>query len=396
MALDGMKQRGPYKTRTVTQMTGFAPPLLRSWERRYDLLHPLRGPGGHRLYTGEDLKVVLTAKELLSVGRSIGEIAGFGREALLEEDARVAKRGVTNDQPPDPDDDSTEAIGQPQPGMLSPALSPDGQRVAVWSNESGNPDIWIHDLVRSTKTRLTFDEGAELNPMWSPSGGEIAYSLSRNPEWRLMSKTADGTGEAVVLVEGDHRLSANDWSTDGRYLVYSELIPEASDDIRYVELQSDGEATEPVTFLGTPASERGAELSPDGRFAAYHSSESGSLEIYVGPFPDGAGKWQVSVNGGRQPRWRSDGKELYYLEGTGSAMMAVSVSTEPTFTPGQPQRLFESMDLVAGPSAATYDVSADGQRFITVAPVEADGEETAPPKIRIVENWYEEFRDREQ
>ena len=289
-----------------------------------------------------------------------------------------------------------ETIGQPQPGMLSPALSPDGQRVAVWSNESGNPDIWIHDLVRSTKTRLTFDEGAELNPMWSPSGGEIAYSLSRKPEWRLMSKTADGTGEAVVLVEGDHRLSANDWSTDGRYLVYSELIPEASDDIRYVELQSDGEATEPVTFLGTPASERGAELSPDGRFAAYHSSESGSLEIYVGPFPDGAGKWQVSVNGGRQPRWRSDGKELYYLEGTGSAMMAVSVSTEPTFTPGQPQRLFESMDLVAGPSAATYDVSADGQRFITVAPVEADGEETAPPKIRIVENWYEEFRDREQ
>lgn len=110
MALDGIKQRGPYRTRTVTQMTGFAPPLLRSWERRYDLLQPLRGAGGHRLYTEQDLKVLLTTKELLSAGRSIGEIAGFGREALLEEDARVAESGPTSDEPSAPDDDSTEGV----------------------------------------------------------------------------------------------------------------------------------------------------------------------------------------------------------------------------------------------------------------------------------------------
>ena len=110
------------------------------------------------------------------------------------------------------------------------------------------------------------------------------------------------------------------------------------------------------------------------------------------PFPDGAGQWPVSVNGGRQPRWRSDGRELYYWGG-GAALMAVSVSTEGVFTLGQPQQLFESSDLRSGGSP-TYDVSADGQRFVMVALIEEEG--FAPPKIRIVQNWYEEFRDREQ
>ena len=164
MALDGMKQRGPYKTRTVTQMTGFAPPLLRSWERRYDLLHPLRGPGGHRLYTGEDLKVVLTAKELLSVGRSIGEIAGFGREALLEEDARVAKRGVTNDQPPDPDDDSTEAI------EVRPDRAQSVMRAAVAIDAPGLnralDEAFAATSVENVITEVILPVTRELRSMW--------------------------------------------------------------------------------------------------------------------------------------------------------------------------------------------------------------------------------------
>ncbi len=108
-------------------------------------------------------------------------------------------------------------------------------------------------------------------------------------------------------------------------------------------------------------------------------------------FPNGAGQWPVSVNGGKQPRWRSDGKELYYVEGT--TLMAVSVSTQQGFTRGQPQVLFESPDL-APDGIGAYDVTADGQRFVMIAPFEGDG--AAPPKIRVVENWYEEFRDREQ
>ena len=209
-----------------------------------------------------------------------------------------------------------------------------------------------------------------------------------------MRKTADGTGEAVVLVEVDGFPVAEGWSTDGRYLAYSEFTSEAGYDIGYVELQSDGETSEPVTFLSTPLHEGTPRFSPDGRFVAYTSDESGPFEVYVRPFPDGtAGKWQVSVNGGWQPRWRSDGKELYYVED--STMMAVSVSTEPTFTPGQPQPLFESVDLITGAGELTYDVSADGERFVTISPFEDDDEEAAPPTVRIVQNWHEEFRDRE-
>ncbi len=291
-----------------------------------------------------------------------------------------------------------ERIGQPQPGMRTPALSPGGQRVAVRSTESGNGDIWVHDLIRSTKTRLTFDEGTERSPVWSSSGTEIAYSRDENAGYDLTRKTADGTGEAVVLVETDGFTLVNDWSTDGRYLVYTDLTPEGRFDFRYVELQSDGEVSEPVTFLGTPNGEGGAKLSPDGRLVAYQSNESGRYEIYVRPFPDGAGKWQVSVNGGVTSRWRGDGKELYYLEG--SSMMAVSVSTEPTFTLGQPQRLFESTDLISAGlgeyGSAEFDVSADGKRFVIVSPIEVADEEAARPNVRIVQNWYEEFRDREQ
>ena len=148
-------------------------------------------------------------------------------------------------------------------------------------------------------------------------------------------------------------------------------------------------------FLSTPATEDRPQLSPDGRFLAYISDESGRTEIYVQPFPDGAGKWQVSGNGGDQIRWSSDGSELFYVEG--STLMAVSVSTEQGFTRGQPQMLFASPDLSSATSGGrSYDVSADGQRFVMTMPVGDGDEESAPPSIRVVQNWYEEFRDREQ
>ena len=285
-----------------------------------------------------------------------------------------------------------ETVGQPQTmGQL--ALSPDSQRVAVRSAESGDPDVWIHDLIRSTKTRLTFDDVIEEQPAWSPSGGEIAYRRNDPGQGdRLMRKAADGTGEAIVVVESENPLGAPDSSHDGRYLIYYESDSETMADIRYVELGTDGDASEPVTFLSTLNNEGLAKLSPDGRFLAYQSDESGQGEIYVRPFPGGAGKWQVSVNGGTRVRWRGDSSELFYTEG--QTLMAVSVSAEQGFTLGQPQVLFVSPNLAGNRG---YDVSADGQQFLTMVPAQdADDAEAAPPSIRIVENWYEEFRDRAQ
>jgi Tol biopolymer transport system component len=292
-----------------------------------------------------------------------------------------------------------ETVGQPQPAMKHPAISPDGQRIAVNTDESGNPDIWVHDLIRSTKTRFTFFAGNESRAIWSPSGEEISFRRGRGGGSSFLTKAADGTGDAVVLVASEASIAHQDWSQDGEYLVYQENANSESRDydIRYVKFQTNGESSEPLTFLSTPASELVPRLSPDGRFVAYVSSYLADgaehRDVYVRPFPDGsAGTWQVSLDGGSQPRWRGDGAELYYVKNT--AMMAVPVSTETGFTWDRPQQLFESVDLRFGGNSPTYDVSADGQRFLTIKPF--FGDETESPKIRVVQNWYEEFREREQ
>ena len=146
-------------------------------------------------------------------------------------------------------------------------------------------------------------------------------------------------------------------------------------------------------FLSTPASEQAPKLSPDSRFVVYMSNESGRNEIYVRPFPEGAGKWHASADGGEKPRWSRDGTELFYVQGT--SLMAVPVSANAqAVVLGQPQQLFESSDLLQIRSTPSYDISADGKRLVLVAPEQV--EESAPPKIRIVQNWYEEFRGRDQ
>ena len=142
--------------------------------------------------------------------------------------------------------------------------------------------------------------------------------------------------------------------------------------------------------MQTPSKEGRSRLSPDGRFVAYVSNESGRYEVYVRPFPGGDGKWQVSGNGGTQPRWSHDGKELFYVEG--DTLMAVAVATTPSFTSGAVTRLFQDASLPG--TVHRYDVSADGRRFVLTEPV--GGAEEKPPSIHIVENWYEEFKDRQQ
>ncbi len=285
-----------------------------------------------------------------------------------------------------------ETAGQPQVTIGEIALSPDGQRVAVRSNESGNGDIWIHDLSRSTKTRLTFEDFGEANPTWSPSGSEIAYRTGAQNQ--IVRRAVDGSGEASPLVQMQAgTLFPSDWSRDGRYVIYVENDPRRPGlmEVRYLTLGNDGQVGEPVTFLASAANERNPKISPDGRYLAYQSDESGRDEIYVRPFPSGGGKWQASVNGGTAPRWRGDGRELYYVEG--ETLMAVSVASEPAFTVLRPQKLFQADFLDSQTSTVGgYDVSSDGQRFLTVEDVA--GAESTPPRIRIVQNWYEEFRDR--
>ena len=282
-------------------------------------------------------------------------------------------------------------VGGPIASARTPAVSPSSRFVAV----SIEGDIWVYDLERDIGTRLTSAEGEEGMPVWLSSGRELSYGARGSGGVRLMTQIADGSAEAWVLWDGGRNLTAFDWSSDDRYLAYNGA-PRSGDEeggIYYHELRADGSLSEAIAFLLTAANEGGARFSPDGRYLAYASNESGRFEIYVRPFPPGPGKWQVSTDGGGQPIWSPDGKEIFYIEG--STLMAVPVSAEGSFAPGSPQRLFESDLLRGNPQGSRrYDVFPDGQRFVTFAPEEDEG--TASRSIRVVENWYEEFRDREQ
>jgi hypothetical protein len=281
-----------------------------------------------------------------------------------------------------------ETVGERNSYLNAPALSPEGDRIVVLTS-MGDYDLSVYDLARSTSTRLTFSAGAELGPVWSPNGREIAYQSAG----QLLLKAADGSNNPRMLIE-----SASvqpDWSHDGRYMIYGvRRGPDNGGDLLYVEISPNGEAGEAQNFAATDADESSGRFAPDGRFVAYVSNESGRSEVYVRSFPDGAGKWQVSSNGGAFPRWRRDGSELYYVDGT--TLMAVPVSPGQGFVAGTPQALFNTPLLASVVSPGTlYDVSADGQRFLTWASLQSLGE--APPiRVHVVENWYEEFRDRER
>jgi Tol biopolymer transport system component len=201
-----------------------------------------------------------------------------------------------------------------------------------------------------------------------------------------MLRRADGSGEAKVLVATPRPDFVSDWSRDGKYILYLDGDQETAGDIWYLERKEDGSGWEQRPFLQTPSVEHHARFSPNGRYVAYSSNESGQYEVYVRPFPEGGRKWTVSRRGGDQPRWSRDGKELFYVEG--SALIAVSISNEPTFSLGSIARLFDHMSFTRS-DYPQYDVSDDAQRFVIAEPTD-----TAEPSIHIVQSWYEEFRNR--
>ncbi len=283
-------------------------------------------------------------------------------------------------------------VGGPIDSARTPAVSPNSRFVAV----SVEGDIWIYDLERDIETRLTSAEGDERTPVWLSSGRELSYRSRGSGLPRLMTQIADGSAEAKVLWEPQRSraLGTFNWSSDERYLAYNVGAGSGDEEggIWYHEVGPDGSLSEAKEFLLTPVGEGNATFSPNGRFLAYASNESGRFEVYVRPFPPGPGKSQVSTDGGAHPIWSADGKEIFYVED--STLMAVPVSAEGNFTPGPPQRLFESDLFRAGRQQRPYYVFPDGQRFVTFAPHEDGSTESA--SIRVVENWYEEFRDREQ
>jgi len=268
-------------------------------------------------------------------------------------------------------------LGSPDSsGLNFPQISPDRQRVAVTSGPIGSRDIWLADTANSI--RFTFDTSDDIFPIWSPDGRRVLFGSNRGGPFDLYVKAADGSGpEQLVLASVDGKLP-NSWSPDGRFLLYRSTLNR--DDLMVLPVLPEGNG-KPYPFLTTPFSEQFGMFSPDGKWVAYQSNESGRFEIYVRPFPGPGGVWQISTRGGAFPRWRADGKELNYLA-PDNQLMAVAISAQSaSITPGQPVALFTA-NFARSINLPPYDVARDG-RFL----VNLELNDAATPPITLLQNW---------
>jgi dipeptidyl aminopeptidase/acylaminoacyl peptidase len=282
-----------------------------------------------------------------------------------------------------------------QPGYISHlSISPDGRRVALTRISSpGQPagaDIWLNELERGSESRFTFKE-SNFAPVWSPDGSSIAYAVFGQGQWATYQKHTNGTGQEELLVKGGKALIPVSWSRDGHFVTLSSGVNN-NYDLLVLPLEGD---RKPVPFVASEFQETQGQFSPDGKWMAYTSNETGRFEVYVEPFPRGAGavgKRAVSTAGGEEPRWRPDGKELFYLD-PGGRLFAVPVQNsgpKSGFSMGAPQALFDTrlsredrrMGLPA-PLAWSYDVMPDGRRFL----VRVIREPGADAPLVLVTNW---------
>jgi serine/threonine protein kinase len=268
---------------------------------------------------------------------------------------------------------------------MQPHLSPDGGRVAFARGRPGGRDIWIHDLSRGTRDRLTTD-GGYINPIWSADGAWIAFSSTAS--LGLYVKPTDGSAAAELLLTRQNSSFTTSWSRDGEVLTFYEVHPETSRDIWTLRV---GVESEPQPFLVTPFSERAAMITLDGRWMAYVSDESGRDEVYVRPFPGPGGKWTISTEGGTEPIWSADGTELFYRQG--SRLLVVAIDSANIFSAGRPRVLFENPGFVSDTAGnPSYGLFPDGQSFIMVE----GSPELRAPQLRVRLNWTEELKRKVQ
>jgi serine/threonine protein kinase/Tol biopolymer transport system component len=289
-------------------------------------------------------------------------------------------------------DGHEEPIAAPPRAYVGPRISPDGTRIAVESRDQEN-DIWLWDLARQALTRLTFDPAIDRDPVWTPDGRHIIFASSRTGAFDLYARAADGTGTDVRLTASTNSEYATQVTPDGLFVIGYEVRPRTAFDVVRFALNGSpgagGAVTRSELLIETTADDRNAELSPNGRYLAYQSNDSGQFEVYVRPYPQvGGGRWQVSTSFGKAPAWARNGRELFYMDRT-NHLMAVPVDTQgATFSAGAAVAVLQTP--YATPFAwRMYDVSADGTRFLMI---KDRFSQTAAPTIVVAQNWIEELK----
>jgi Tol biopolymer transport system component len=276
------------------------------------------------------------------------------------------------------------SVGSPSP-VLDPAISPDEKSILFRRTSDTTMDLWLWDLSRGEQ-RLTSGFSLNVTPFWSPKGDRMVFASNRGGIANLFQKSTSGTGKDELLVTSDNPKQPTQWSHDGRFIVYSESDPKTRRDIWVLPMDGVTKGKQ-FPFLRSEFNEYEGQLSPDSHWMAYTSDANGQPEVYVRLFPEGEGQTKISVAGGEQPRWRGDGKELFFV-GANGKMMAVAVKAtagpRPSFEAGVPEGLFPTKLARPTNPLFEYDVTADGKRFLldTVA----SGLTSAPP-LTVEVNW---------
>jgi serine/threonine protein kinase/Tol biopolymer transport system component len=348
-------------------------------------------PPGHLLFVREstlvaqpfDAKAMKTTGEPVPLAEHVGTIAtGLARFSASRNGVLAYRTGDSGSRLLWFDRDGKELSAVGDPGDYSDTmLSPGGDRLAFVLSDprAGKADIWIRDLARGASSRFTFDPAVDISPLWSPDGKTIVFSSDRGGQFDLYTKAAGGGGQEQPLLHSEEMKVACDWSRDGRYIAFQSLGKKTNWDLWVLPTSGD---RKPILFLQTPFNETRPAFSPDGKWLAYQSNESGRPEIYVQNFPGPGGKWQVSTAGGVEPAWRADGKELFY-GGLDQKLMAVEIQAGETFEAGVPRALFHATVQPIRNVRSHYLASADGQRFLLLAPL---GRESMVPTTVVV-NW---------
>jgi Tol biopolymer transport system component len=280
-----------------------------------------------------------------------------------------------------------EKVGNTASNGSSPSLSPDSQRVALQRTVSGNSDIWLLETSRGLLTRFTFDRASDIYPIWSANGSRIVFgSVRSGGVYNLYQKPVTGAANEELLLATTQNKAATDWSSDGRFLLYRSPSAKTGFDIWALPMSGPRDAQEqrPFPVVQTNFEERDGQFSPDGKWIAYQSNESGRFEIYIQPFPGPGGKSQISTNGGAQVRWRRDGKELFYIALDGRLMAVPIAPKGDVLQAGTPAPLFATR--VGGAvqfDRQQYVISPDGQRFL----MNTVTEDARFSPITVILNW---------
>jgi eukaryotic-like serine/threonine-protein kinase len=329
-----------------------------------------------------DAKALKTTGEPVPLAEQIGtDTVGLARFSVSRDGVLAYRTGESGNRMVWTDRSGKELDVLGDPGEYGePSLSSSGDRLAFGLRDAraGKEDVWIRDLARGVNSRFTFAPGNNFSPLWSPRGETIVFSSDREGSSGLYEKASNGQGDEKLLLKIDQLTIPASFSPDGRTLTYYTRSP-TSWDLFVLPMTGD---RKPVPFATASFAELTPALSPDGRYLAYSSNESGRQEIYAQSFPGPGGKWQISNAGGTDPHWRADGKELYY-RGADQKLMAVEIRATDTLQAGIPQPLFQGRVHI-GNARNKFLPAKDGQRFLFVAPL---GRESMTPTT-VVLNWF--------